>query len=125
MHFYYCFYCRACRWYNTTGKKDSDTLRLSALSLVSSLPTLNILTLIFVISLVCRHTYMKGTGAIIIYATFFISNLLLINRKKSEILRNEYELLPSIRKQKTNFLFYAYIVFTLVTLISIVAYSAY
>jgi hypothetical protein len=125
MNFYHNLYCRICKWYDTTGKKNQDTLRISSISLLSGLPTFNILTIILIISLFIKHTIINKWVAVIIYAIFFITNLLLISRDKSIRIRNEYEISSNNNKKRINSIFYRYFFITISLLVLIIICTVY
>jgi hypothetical protein len=124
MNLYFSIYCRTCKWYDTTGTKDEDTLRISTMSLLSALPTFNIMSIILIISLLVRHTLISKWVPVVVFAIFFISNILLISRSKSINIRSNYEGLSTNFKRKINKLFYIYLISTMVILIGIVICTA-
>jgi phosphatidylserine synthase len=125
MNIYYAFYCRAYDWYNTTGKKSKSTLRSSAISLLSGLPCLNGLTIVFLISIIQKHTSLNKWVAVLLFAILIISNSLLINSKKSEELRSEYLLFDDVKRKKINFYFYFYFVISVLLFFLLLGYGAY
>lgn len=125
MRFYYYLYCRIYDWYNTTGKKDKDTLRVSAIALLSGLPCFNILTVVFLISLLNQHTFINKWQGILLFGLVLGFNLLLISSMKSDALRSEYKLLPAKTKKKINISFYIYLIFSVLSLFLILGYTAY
>lgn len=125
MKYYYYFYCRIYNWYNTDGKKDKDTLRVSAIALLSGLPCFNILTIIFWLSLLNKHTFINPWAGVLIFGLLFIVNLSIISSKKSVIFQNRYASLPQIIKKRINSVFYMYLIFSIFLFIFILAYTAY
>ena len=124
MNTYYCLYYRASNWNNTTGKKDPDTLRLSAIGLLAVLPASNILTVIAVISIMVHHTIVNKWVAGGIFVFFYILQLLAVSRSKSEIIRNEFAHLDENRKKYINKLFYTYLLLTFGLLVLVIAVTA-
>jgi len=61
--------------------------------------------------------------AVVLFGVIFIFNLLLISSKKSETLRDEYQLLES--KKRINLVFYTYLLISIFLLVFILAYTAY
>lgn len=105
------------------GKKDKDTLRVSSVTLLSGLESFNIFTLIAFISIQKRHMLISKEMAVVLFGVIFIFNLLLISSKKSETLRDEYQLLES--KKRINLVFYTYLLISIFLLVFILAYTAY
>jgi hypothetical protein len=62
MNMYYAFYCRAYDWYNTTGKKSKDTLRGSAIILLSAMPFFNLGSVVVFLSVLNEHTAINKWG---------------------------------------------------------------
>lgn len=125
MKYYNYFYCRIYNWYNIDGKKDKDTLRISAIALLSGLPCFNILTIIFWLSLLNKHTLINPWVGVLIFGLLFILNLLIISSKKSVIFQNRYISLPQIIKKRINSAFYVYLIFSIFLFIFVLAYTAY
>ncbi len=125
MKYYYYLYCRGYDWYNTTGKKDKDTLRVSSITLLSAMPSINILTAILLVCLLIRQTIISKWGAVAIYGLFFVFNLLLISSRKSDTLRAEYQSLASDKKKQINRVFYLYLFISILFLVFMLAYTAY
>ncbi len=125
MNIYYAFYCRAYDWYNKTGSKSKDTLRASAVALLSAMPLINSLTILGLISVLQRHTLINkwvGLTAAILWITF---NSILINTKKSDDLREEYLKLDDYKKKRINTFFYVYLIVSVLLLILMFCYTAY
>ena len=125
MKYYYFLYCRIFDWYNTNGKKDKDTLRISALAFISLLPSLNILTVVIYTGLLHRHSYLNKWLAAAIVVFILIINLLLIPIEKSDRLRNEYVQLSISKRALINKYFYFYLVVTFLLFMATVAFVAY
>jgi hypothetical protein len=125
MSLYYYLYCRIYDWYNYGGKKDKDTLRVSAIALLSVLPCVNILSVVLLISVLYRNTIMSKTASLAVFALFTIVNLLLISSKKSDRLRSEYLLLSNEKKRQINTIFYSYLIISLVAILIVLGYTIY
>ena len=125
MNIYYSLYCRAYSWYNTTGKKDKDTLRISAIAIISGLPIFNFLTFLSCLSLLNRHTPLNNWTLVIMFNLIFFGNLILISSKKSDKLLEEFSNLNPIKKRRINAAFYIYLIITISLLIASLGYIAY
>ncbi|MEO6638020.1 MAG: hypothetical protein ABIN25_07070 [Ginsengibacter sp.] len=125
MNCYYSFYCRAYDWYNTTGKKNKDTLRGSAIALISGLPLFNILTIIGFISVINKHTLINKWVGLAVALISLLLNSLFISSDKSDVLRQEYLLLDEKRKKKIKIFFYYYLIISILLLIVMFIYTAY
>jgi hypothetical protein len=125
MNIYYSFYCKAYDWYNTTGKKSEDTLRGSAIILVSAMTNINLMPVIIFLSILNKHTLInKWVGLLLIIVTM-IFNFILISSKKSDLLRGEYLLFDESKKKRINFYFYLYLIVSALLLISSLIFIAY
>ena len=102
MNLYSYFYCRAFDWYNKTGKKDKDTLRVSSLALVSAFQLLNIVAIVFLISIIQRKTPINKWIGLALAIVFIIYNLIKVSTEKSDILRDEYLGMPKNEKKNLN-----------------------
>ena len=102
MNIYYKFYCKAYDWYNTTGNKKKESLRLSAITLLSTMPFFNIIPIIVFFSVLNKHTFMNEWGGLSSFLLILIFNFLLINLEKSDSLRDEYLLLNDSTRKKIN-----------------------
>jgi len=125
MNIYYSLYCRAYDWYNSTGKKSKDTLRISAVALLAGLPCFNILSIAFLISILNKHTLINKWAALFIYVILFVFNLLLITSERSDLLRGKYILLPDGFKKRINSFFYFYLIISILIFMLILCYTAY
>jgi hypothetical protein len=125
MNIYYSFYCRAYDWYNTTGKKSKDTLRGSAIALLSALPLLNFLTIIAYISILQHHTLINKWVGLIIAVLLLIINSKVITSKKSDMLRLEYLQWNEQKKMRLNIFFYSYLLISILLLVIVLIYTAY
>ena len=90
MNLYSFFYCRAFDWYNTKGENE-DTRRVSAIVLLSVFPTMNFLSVLFLIGLIIRKTPGNALLAVGVYVILLIYNFFSISTQKSNILRGEYK----------------------------------
>jgi len=125
MTYYSKLYCRAYNWYNTTGKKSKDTLRVSALALLSALPATNILSIILAVSVSIRHTFISKWQSALIYICFIIFNFFYISAEKSDQICNDYNSLDDVEKKQINKTFYAYLIVTTVIFVAIIVYTIY
>lgn len=106
MNIYYAFYCRAYDWYNTTGKESKDTLRVSAIALLSAIPTFQIISIIYLISKFKNNEFKNQWTGIAIFLLLSFLNYKIINSKKSDLLRKEYLLWILNKKKKVTLFFY-------------------
>lgn len=125
MNIYYSFYCRAYSWYNNTGKKSKDTLRISAIALLWSIPTFLIFITVGFLSVLKRHTLLNKWVAVLIFFTFMGINLGVITSGKSDILNENYESLPELSKKRINILFFSSLFFLLLATVAMMGYTAY
>jgi magnesium-transporting ATPase (P-type) len=125
MNIYHAFYCRAYDWYNTTGKKNKDTLRVSAIILISALQFCLFFTGLVLISILERHTPLNKWVMVFIILGFMIINLRMISTEKSDTLRVEYEQLPDSAKKRINFLSYLVLAIIILCLITVIICDAY
>jgi hypothetical protein len=125
MTYYQCLYCRIFNYFNFNGENDKINLRMSSFGLLSILPTVNILTVVYLISFIVKHTIINKWEAVGIDATIFVFNLLTITTEKSDTLREEFEGFTIDKKRKINLLFYSYVMVTMILLITITGYTAY
>jgi len=125
MNLYTYFYCRAFKWYNTNGKKDPDTLRISAVSLVSAFQMFNVLSVFFLIGLIQKHTPINkwGTGAIAIF--FLVYNFIRFSVEKSDNFKKQFEILSERQDTRLNIILKIYMLTTLIGLLVIVVLTAY
>jgi len=93
------FYCRAYDYYNTSGKKSDDTLRGSAIVLLSLFQLLNILTVVFLFSFLMKKTIGNSWVGLLMAAILLTYNFLRISKEQSVNLRNEINML-SVGKTK-------------------------
>lgn len=125
MNIYYSFYCRAYDWYNTTGKKSKDTLKGSAIALLSALPLINFLTVIAFLSIVQHHTLINKWIGLMAAVLLLVINSKLITSKKSDVLREEYLQWNEQKKRRFNVFFYSYLLISISMLIIVLIYTAY
>lgn len=125
MNIYYKFYCRAYDWYNTNKKKSDDTLRVSAIALLSILPLFNILTIFAYIGLVQRSTYLNRWVILSLSIVILIFNFKLISSSKSAILRREYLLFDNHERKKVNIFFKSYLIISVIIFIIGIIMIAY
>src|SRR4051812_4229720 len=125
MNIYYAFYCRAYDWYNTTGKKSKDTLRGSAICLISGLSIFNLLSIIAVLSVINRHTPINKWGGLSIAIAIMVFDFILISSKKSDLLREEYLSFDEQKKRKANFYFYLYLIASILIFVFALGYVAW
>jgi hypothetical protein len=125
MNIYYAFYCRAYDWYNPSKNKTADTLRVSAIALLSTVPVLNLLTIIFVFSIVQRHTLVDKWVAAFGVAASLIFNFILISSRKSDLLRKEYLQFDQSKRKAINAYFYFYLIGSAILMVLTVCYTAY
>jgi hypothetical protein len=125
MNIYYAFYCRAYNWYNTTGKKSKETLRLSAIALLSVMPNINLISIVILISILNQHTFINRWGGVTLMLTTIIFNWVLINPQKSDLLTEEYFLLGEQKKRKINIYFFLYLSLSALLLFASLAYITY
>ena len=125
VNLYYIFYCRAYYWYARKEKTSKESLRLSAISLLSAIPLFNGLTIVCLISVLNKHTPGNKWLAVAIGITVMILNSLLIDNKKSDELREQYLQFPDSKKKKISFYFFLYLVLTVIGLISAMLLIAY
>ena len=125
MNFYYRFYCKSYTWYNPNGRKDKDSLRLSAIALMAGLFSFNILTIIFFISLNIKHTIVNKWQGLLLFSILYAINLLIISTEKSDALNAEYKLLPETNQKRINIEFYSYLIVSLMSFIFILGLTAY
>jgi len=125
MNLYTYFYCRAFDWYNTNGKKDKDTLRISAISLISGFMAFNILSIVVSISLVMRKTPINKWEGLLIAVALLTYNFLRISSKRSETLRNEYALVPERQNNRLKVMLTIYMVVSLIVFVSLMGLIAY
>ncbi len=125
MNIYYAFYCRAYDWYNTTGKKSKDTLRGSAIILLSAMPNINLVPVIIFLSILNKHTLINKWGGLSLIIATMIFNFILISSKKSDFLREEYLLFDNQKKRTINFYFYLYLIGSAFLFILSLSFAAY
>jgi len=125
MNIYYAFYCRAYDWYDTTGKKSKDTLRGSAIILISAMLNINLVPVITFLSVLNKHTLLNKWSGLFLIITTMIFNFILISQKKSDFLREEYLLFDNQKKRRINFYFYLYLIISAFLFIISLAFVAY
>lgn len=125
MNFYHLFYCRAYNWYSTNQNKSKETLRLSAIALISSLPSFNIVSLFFFISIFQKHTLITSWDGVLIYCIFLFGNLFLISSKKSDSLLEKYLSVDIHVRKKFNILFNLYLIISIAVFFGLLGYIAY
>ena len=106
-------------------KKNKDTLRVSAIAFISALPIVNILTILFLIGILIRHTPIDKFVAAGFVCVMLVFNFFYINSQKSDILRNEYSLFSLEKRKRIIFFFYCYIILSLVLFLAILGYTVY
>jgi uncharacterized protein YacL len=125
MNLYYLIYCRAYYWYKTSGKKSRETLRISALGLISGLIALNISSVLFIVSLINKHTIVKPWIPVLIFAFIFFLHAFNINLSKSDELILKFDNCDIKNKRKITFIFYSYFFVTIGILIGVLIFTAY
>jgi hypothetical protein len=125
MNIYYTFYCRAFDWYNTNEGKNKDSLRLSAIFLITAMPNVNLVSVLIVFGVLINHTPINKWAALLLTIATLIFNLLLINSKKSDSLREEYASYDERKKKRISFYFFLYLIISAVLLLISMAYVAY
>ena len=120
MNLYTYFYCRAFDWYNTTGKKDKDTLRLSALCLISAFMAFNILSIVIAISLIQRRTPINKWIGILIAVILLTYNFLRISSKRSDVLRDEYAKMEERQNKRSKAILLSYMIVSIIVLLSLI-----
>ena len=125
MNIYYNFYCKIYELYNATGKKNKDTLRVSAIAMISVLPCLFIITIFGFISIYERHTIINKWVGGLMFFIFLGFNLILISTKKSDILQSNYSLLSIKSKRLLTLFFFLCLCLLLLLFIIMLGYTAY
>ncbi len=125
MNGYFFFYCRAYFWYDTNGKKPKQSLRISAIALLSGLPVFNIISLIFIWALINKHTPIKPLFGLILFGVLYVVNLVVISSEKSDTLIKQFSELNSASRRRINISFYCYVILTLTFFVVMLAYGAY
>jgi membrane protein insertase Oxa1/YidC/SpoIIIJ len=120
MNLYKKLYCRMYYWYNTNGKKDKDTLRISAFALLSALPCINLLSILFFLSILNHHTPLNKWVCVLVYILLFFLQTILISQNSSDELIKEYNkviLKDRHSYKKLNTIFYLYLIISFSLLI--------
>lgn len=120
MNLYKRLYCRTYYWYNTNGKKDKDTVRISAFAFLSALPCINFLSVLFFISILNHHTPLNKWVCVLMYGILFFLQIVLISQDNSDDLIIEYNkviLKDNKKYRKLNVMFYLYMIITFSLLI--------
>ena len=125
MNIYFRFYCRAYQWYNTTGTKPKDTLRGSALLLLSFIPSLYILIFAGLYSVIVKHTPVGPIPGVIIFALTAVFNFLFISSKKSDELLISYNELSESQRNRITLVFFIFLSVSLFSLLVIGGYLTY
>jgi hypothetical protein len=125
MNLYHYFYCWAFNWYNTTGEKDNDTLRVSAIALISAFQTINVLSVIFLIGLLQRRTPIGKWGAVAIVTCFLRFNFIYVSISRSDYLRTQFDGLSEIEKRRLKTLLLIYLFTSLLFLFGVLGLNIY
>lgn len=125
MNFYSLFYCRAYDWYNTNAQKSKETLRGSAIVLLSVCPLINVLSIISFVGIIDKHTpgnkyLIAGLGIL-----SMIFNWFLIPMERSDLLRAEYLKLSDFQRNRVSWYFFAYLILTAIAIIAAFITVAY
>lgn len=125
MTFFSYFYCKAYNYYNTTGKKSVDTLRGSAIILLSLFQLFNILTVVFFLSFLAKKTIGDAWVGLLIVALLLAYNFYRISKDRSINLRSEVAAMPPEKSKKMLFALRSYIVLSSVLFLGIIAVTVY
>jgi hypothetical protein len=125
MNLYHYFYCWAFNWYNTTKKKDNDTLRVSAIALISGFQTINVLSVFFFIGLLQRRTPIGKWGAVTIITCFLAFNFIYISIRRSDYLRTQFDGLSEIEKKRLKTFLLIYLFTSLLLLFVVFGLNIY
>src|SRR6202012_1039978 len=119
------FYCKAYNYYNTTCRKSDDTLRGSALILVSRIQLFNILSILFFVSFLMKKTIGNSWIGVLICTALLVFNFFKINKNKSAILRSEMASMPENKVMRMRIVVTCYIIFSTIIFIGILVFIAY
>jgi len=125
MTFFSYFYCKAYNYYNTTGKKSDDTLRGSAIILLSLFQLFKILTVIFFLSFLMKKTIGEAWEGLLIAALILAYNFYRISKDRSVNLRSEVAAMPPDQNKKMLFALRSYIFLSSVLFLGVIVLTVY
>jgi hypothetical protein len=125
MTFFSYFYCKAYNYYNTTGKKSDDTLRGSAIILLSLFQLFNILTVVFFLSFIIKKTIGEAWEGLLIVGLLLAYNFYRISKDRSIDLRSEVAVLPPEKNKKMLIALRLYIFLSSVFFLGVIAMTVY
>ena len=125
MNFFSYFYCKAYNYYNTTGKKSDDTLRGSAIILLSLFQLFNILTVVFLFSILLKKTIGQAWQGLLVAAIIVAYNFYRISKDRSTDLRNEVMAMSPDKNKKMLFALRAYIFLSSLLFLGVIVVTVY
>jgi len=113
MNLYNFVYCKAFDWYNTSGKKEKESLRFSAIILISAFQIINLICLGFILNLASTINFFNKWLFVALGIVCLVANYRIINTSKSDQIRTEFENLSVRDRKRLKTLFIVYVFFTL------------
>ena len=125
MNLFSYFYCKAYNYYNTTNKKSEDTLRGSAIILLSLFQLFNILTGVFFFSFLQKKTIGQAWQGLLLAGLIVVYNFYRISKARSTELRDEVTAMPLDKSKKMLFALRSYIFLSILLFLGIVVITVY